>query len=155
MRYSLLKSKRGIGIAEILVASLVLGFLFTALLQLQESNRIALLLIRSRDGASAVAQDVIDSLSSIGISSLNGTGENNEIKLKKTRRWEGQPGLVPYTIKVDYDVTVKIGANDVYQNTESSKFETINNVFAKPINVNVSWKTNGFSHSINVSGVLR
>lgn len=148
-------NKRGIGIAEILVASLVLGFMLTALLQLQKSNRVALLQIRSRDGATAVAQEVMDSLSAIGISSLNGVGENNEIKLKKTRKWESQPGTVPYTITVDYDVTVKVSGEDLYHNTESSKFETINNVFAKKIDVNVAWKLGGGTQSINVSGVLR
>lgn len=148
-------NKRGIGIAEILVASLVLGFMLTALLQLQKSNRIALLQIRSRDGATAVAQEVMDSLSAIGISSLNGVGENNEIKLKKTRKWESQPGSVPYTITVDYDVTVTVSGEDLYHNTESSKFETIENVFAKKIDVNVAWKLGGNTQSINVSGVLR
>lgn len=152
---NLLRNKRGIGIAEILVASLVLGFMFTALLQLQKSNRYALLQIRSRDGATAVAQDVMDSLSAIGISSLNGVGEDNEIKLKKTRKWESQPGAVPYTIKVDYDVTVKVSGEDLYHNTETSKFETIENVFAKKIDVNVAWKLGGNTQSINVSGVLR
>lgn len=148
-------NKRGIGIAEILVASLVLGFMLTALLQLQKSNRIALLQIRSRDGATAVAQEVMDSLSAIGISSLNGVGEKNEIKLKKTRKWESQPGSVPYTVTVDYDVTVTVSGEDLYHNTESSKFETIENVFAKKIDVNVAWKLGGNTQSINVSGVLR
>lgn len=150
-------NKRGIGIAEILIASLVLGFMFSALLQLQKSNRYALLQIRSRDGATAVAQDVMDSLSAIGISSLNGVGEDNEIKLKKTRRWESQPGpgANSYTITVDYDVTIKVGDENTYHNTESSKFETIENVFAKKIDVNVAWKLGGNTQSINVSGVLR
>ncbi|MCQ2105298.1 MAG: type II secretion system protein [Fibrobacter sp.] len=148
-------NKRGIGITEILIASLVLGFLLTALLQLQESNRLALLRIRSRDGAVDVARDVMDSLSAIGISSLRGVGDDNEIKLQRSRSWEGQPGLVPYTIKVDYDVTVKVSGDDLFHSTESSKFETIDNVFAKKIDVNVAWQFKGTTQSINVSGVLR
>lgn len=152
---SLRKNKRGIGITEILIAALVLGFLYTALLQLQKSNRDALLIIRARDGATTVAQDIMDSLSAIGIASLRGAGPDNEIKIQRTRTWEGQPGEISYTIKVDYDITVKVSGDELYQNTEVSKLDTIHNVFAKRIDVKVGWLFKGTPHSINVSGVLR
>ena len=38
--------KRGFGIVEVLIAAAVLGFLYTALLNLQSGNRDALLRIR-------------------------------------------------------------------------------------------------------------
>ena len=54
--------KRGFGIVEVLVAAAVLGFLYMAVLNLQSGNRDALLRIRGRDGATEVAQNIIDSL---------------------------------------------------------------------------------------------
>ena len=50
---------RGFGIIEILISIVVLGFLMTALLNLQLGNRDALLRIRARDGAVDVAQDAM------------------------------------------------------------------------------------------------
>ena len=62
--------KRGFGIVEVLIAAAVLGFLYTALLNLQSGNRDALLRIRGRDGATEVAQSLIDSLGALGVASL-------------------------------------------------------------------------------------
>ena len=55
------KLKRGFGIVEVLVAAAVLGFLYVAVLNLQSGNRESLLRIRGRDGATEVAQNIIDS----------------------------------------------------------------------------------------------
>ena len=62
--------KRGFGIMEVMVAALVLGLLYAAICQLQKGNRDALLRIRGRDGATEVAQNVIDDLSSKGLASF-------------------------------------------------------------------------------------
>ena len=66
----LLKNKKGFGIVEILVAAAVLGFMYMAILNLQGGNHDALLRIRGRDGAIEVAQQVLDSLKSVGIASI-------------------------------------------------------------------------------------
>ena len=66
-----LGKKSGFGIVEVLIAAAVLGFLYMALLNLQSGNREALLRIRGRDGATEVAQNLIDSLGSLGIARLS------------------------------------------------------------------------------------
>ena len=63
--------KRGFGIVEALVAAAVLGFMYMAILHLQEGNHDALLRIRGRDGATEVAQNLIDSLGALGVASLS------------------------------------------------------------------------------------
>ena len=60
-----LGKKSGFGIVEVLVAAAVLGFLYVALLNLQGGNHDALLRIRGRDGATEVAQNLIDSLGAL------------------------------------------------------------------------------------------
>ena len=69
-----LRRKRGIGIMEVLVAALVLGLLYLAVSRLQSGNRDTLLRIRGRDGATEVAQNIIDEMSSRGLASF--TEEN-------------------------------------------------------------------------------
>ena len=65
-----MKERKGFGIVEVLISAAVLGFLYLALLQLQLGNRQSLLRIRGRDGAVEVAQQVLDSLQSIGASGI-------------------------------------------------------------------------------------
>ena len=83
-------AKKGFGIIEVLIAIAVLGFLYVALNHLQTGNRDTLLRIRGRDGAIEVAQQVVDSLSSLGISSLT-SGSTITIDTI-TRTWKGKPG---------------------------------------------------------------
>ena len=95
------QGKRGFGIAEVLIAAAVLGFLYMAVMNLQSGNRDALLRIRGRDGATEVAQQIIDTLSARGIAELSddklvscGAGC---LTLAKTG---GAGALEPDTIKV-------------------------------------------------------
>ena len=67
---SLLKNKKGFGIVEILVAAAVLGFMYMAVLNMHGGNHDALLRIRGRDGAVDVAQQVLDSLKSVGLAAI-------------------------------------------------------------------------------------
>ena len=64
------KNKRGIGIIEVMVAALVLGILYAAVSNLQKGNRETLLRIRGRDGATEVAQNIIDEISAQGLASF-------------------------------------------------------------------------------------
>ncbi|MCQ2097185.1 MAG: type II secretion system protein [Fibrobacter sp.] len=150
-------NKRGIGIAEILVAAAVLGFLLTALNQLQKSNYESLWRIRARDGANMVAQDVLDSLNAVGIAALSNNNTARIIKLVRSREWESQPGLLNYTIHVDYDVTVSLSDDAMFQSENTSNYldSPIKHVYAKNATVNVAWKLKGKTHSISVSGVVR
>ena len=64
-----MKNKKGFGITEVLISAMVLGLLYMAILHMQTGNREALLRIRGRDGATEVAQNMIESLGAQGLSS--------------------------------------------------------------------------------------
>ena len=161
------RTKRGFGIVEVLVAAAVLGFLYMAVLNLQGSNRDALLRIRGRDGATEVAQNIIDSLGALGIASLS------DAKLPKTpggatdykivlppisRSWEGQPGAIKNTMTVVYNAEVTVSPDADYMAKTSSMMlgtDSIAHVYAKRLDVKVSWQFKNSTQSITVSGVIR
>jgi len=150
----LLKNKKGFGIVEILVAAAVLGFMYMAVLNLQGGNHDALLRIRGRDGAVEVAQQVLDSLKSVGIASIpskansDTTFEVDAIN-RKWARGLGDSATVTYTP----EVTVAATSNYTSQNT--SQFETLQHVYAKQVKVKVYWDFKGSTQSIEVSSVVR
>ena len=178
------KSKHGVGIMEVMIAALVLGLLYTAVSNLQRGNREALLRIRGRDGATEVAQNVIDSLGALGLANFSNDNliENTDgtWSLAKvttdgssktrdtifiTRTWEGQPGLMTNTMSVKYTVVVNFSADSSYQAktgslllgndcTESSS-NCVSHVYAKRLDVSVSWPYKASRQSISVSGVIR
>ncbi|MCQ2097189.1 MAG: type II secretion system protein [Fibrobacter sp.] len=147
--------KAGIGIAEILVASVVLGFLLVALSKLQLSNRESVIRTRSRDAAVEIAQEVLDSLSAVGVAALHGDGNTNTINLVKQREWKQTPGDVETTSRMNYTVRVEVSPDEDFQNREVSKFDTTRHVYARRLNVNVSWIFKGTPTSINVTGMVR
>ena len=175
--------KRGIGILEVMVAALVLGILYAAVSNLQKCNREALLRIRGRDGATEIAQNVIDSLGALGLASFTDdmlvTDGDGNLTLAKTiedgtrvpdtiritRKWMGQPGLTENTMSVTYSVTVDVSQDADYAVKSGSKFlgedcsaddsNCAVHVFAKRLNVTVSWPFKNSTQSINVSGVIR
>lgn len=157
-----MKSKKGIGIMEIVVAALVLGILYMAVSNLQKGNREALLRIRGRDGATVVAQNVIDSLGAIGLSSLGDDASFNADSNKYilapiyvSRSWEGQPGLISNTITVDYEVNVEVSPDTLFLARSPSYLDTVKHVYAKRLDVRVSWLFKNSIQSISVSSVIR
>lgn len=150
----LLKDKKGFGIVEILVAAAVLGFMYMAVLNLQGGNHDALLRIRGRDGAIEVAQQVLDSLKSVGIASIpskaltDTTFDVQDIE-RKWARGLGDSATVTYT------PTVTVSATQNYTSTDASQYETIHHVYAKQVKVKVSWNFKGSTQSIEVSSVIR
>lgn len=147
--------KAGIGIAEILVAAAVLGFLLVALNNLQMSNRESVIRTRSRDAAVEIAQEVLDSLSAVGVAALHGDDNTNVITLVKRKEWKHTPGLVETTSSMDYTVKVQVSPKEDFQNKEVSMFDTTRHVYARRLDVNVSWKFKGTPTSINVTGIVR
>ncbi len=150
----LLKNKKGFGIVEILVAAAVLGFMYMAVLNLQGGNHDALLRIRGRDGAVEVAQQVLDSLKSVGIASIPSKANSDttfevEAINRKWARGLGDSATVTYTP----EVTVAATSNYTSQNT--SQFETLQHVYAKQVKVKVYWDFKGSTQSIEVSSVVR
>ncbi|MCF0224251.1 MAG: type II secretion system protein [Fibrobacter sp.] len=176
--WKMLKNKSGFGIVEVLVSAVVLGFLLTALLNLQGSNRDTLLRLRGRDGAVEVAQSIIDSLNRSGLTSLGNAAdttlyfcdENYECSTKdasgeKTtdqnlkkfmqRTWEGQPGLIKNTMTVNYRAQVLVSKDGDYTAESQSYFENVKHVYAKQVHVKVFWKFKSTEYSIDVSGVIK
>lgn len=151
--------KKGFGIMEVLVAAAVMGFMLMGIYTLQAGNRDVLLRIRGRDGANEVAREVIDSLSAVGVASLHGTSVDDNgfetIVIPKQRKWVGQPGVVAHDIVVDYSVNVRIAPEETYQNMEISKFGTYKHVYAKRLDLTVTWRYKNTPFSIKVASVVR
>ncbi|WP_298770277.1 type II secretion system protein [uncultured Fibrobacter sp.] len=158
--------KAGFGIMEVLVSSVVLGFLYMALLNLQKGNHEALLRIRGRDGATEVAQNIIDSLSSLGLASLSDqalgidpvTGSMEPMKITAERKWDVQFGLSPDSMKVEYEADVVVSPDADYMAKSSSLLlgeAGAEHVYAKRVDVTVNWWFKGSKQSIKVSGVIR
>lgn len=150
----LLKNKKGFGIVEILVAAAVLGFMYMAVLNLQGGNHDALLRIRGRDGAIEVAQQVLDSLKSVGIASIpskaltDTTFDVQDIE----RKWARSLGD---SATVTYSSQVTVSATENYTSRSESNYETVSHVYAKQVKVKVSWNFKGSTQSIEVSSVIR
>lgn len=161
--------KRGFGIMEVMVAALVLGLLYAAVCQLQKGNRESLLRIRGRDGATEVAQNIIDELSARGVAyftddNMTPCGENCLAMAvpSVTRTWKGQPGIGSYDISITYDISIRVSSDteDKYRAQESTLLskntaESLSHVYAKRLDVTVSWPYKGSTQSITVSGVIR
>ena len=181
------RRKRGIGILEVMVAALVLGILYAAVSNLQKGNRDALLRIRGRDGATEVAQNIIDKLGVKGLAYftdanlkkdddnnlwlkqftdselstwLVATSEKEPDTIKISRTWKGQPGLVENTMSVDYKVIAKFSSDEDYDASATTQYlqttlSSNSHIYAKRLDVIVSWPFNGSTQSISVSGVIR
>ncbi|MBR6833652.1 MAG: type II secretion system protein [Fibrobacter sp.] len=150
--------KRGFGIVEVLVAAAVLGFLYMAVLNLQGSNRDALLRIRSRDGATEVAQNIIDSLGALGVARLSdaSVGASGKISIPNIERvWKGQPGAIDHDMKVVYNAEVTVSHDADYMSNNTTMLQSVQHVYAKRLDVKVSWRFKNSTQSITVSGVIR
>ena len=158
MDYSSVKHKRGVGIVEALVASAVLGLLLVALLNFQSGNRESLLRIRGRDGAVAVAHNVMDSLNAVGLTAIempvDGEGNSVPLVINRQMEWVGTPGLMEHTMRVEYTVSVSI-TDDGYVSTETSDLRNETHVYAKRLNVLVEWPFKNSTQSITLTGVIR
>lgn len=147
LRRKIFGNLSGFGIVEVLISAAVLGFLYLALLHMQVGNREALLRIRGRDGAVEVAQNIIDSLKTVGVASITSFSKDNIVK-----SWERGPGG---TSTVTYKADVTVGNANEYKATTKSNYENVEHVYAKQVNVKVSWNFKGSEQSVNVSSVVR
>lgn len=147
LRKKLFGSMSGFGIVEVLISAAVLGFLYLALLHMQVGNREALLRIRGRDGAVEVAQNIIDSLKTVGVSSITSFSKNDIVK-----SWDRGTGGKS---SVTYSADVTVGSASEYKTETSSYYDNIEHVYAKQVDVKVSWNFKGSVQSVNVSSVVR
>ncbi len=165
----LIKSKKGFGITEVLISAVVLGLLYMAILHMQTGNREALLRIRGRDGAIEVAQQVIDSLNRIGIASIpdesTPPGDDSEDEVVGhdyiwkwdpiQRSWDRGEKVGGGQSTIAYTPTITVSPTTDYTATNESNLETVSHVYAKQVNVQVSWQFKGSTQSINMSTVIR
>ena len=163
------KLKNGFGITEVLISAVVLGLLYMAILHMQTGNREAMLRIRGRDGAVEVAQQVIDSLNRIGIASIpdvsshtdgdgNTLDENNNLIVPLPaiqRSWDRGVGATGDKATIEYTPVVTVMPTTDYTATSESSLENVSHVYAKQVNVEVSWQFKGSTQSINMSTVIR
>lgn len=163
-RFQNMKYKRGFGIAEVLVAALVLGFLYLALLNMQKGNREALLRIRGRDGAVEVAQNIMDSLRTVGIAGLTDCVKSDDAEknceIKDTLGWDrgrfvGGDKIENNKARIIYTSEVTFSPDAEYTAEAKSQYETVQHVYAKRALVKVSWPFKGSTQSIDIEGVIR
>ncbi|WP_290744916.1 type IV pilus modification PilV family protein [Fibrobacter sp. UBA4309] len=152
-----LKNKKGFGITEVLVSALVLGLLYMAVLHMQTGNREALLRIRGRDGAVEVAQQVLDSLNRIGIASIpsDPTSSTSYTLDPITRSWDRGSKVGGGNSFIEYTPTVTVSPTNDYVAENTSSYESVSHVYAKQVNVKVSWNFKGSTQSIDMSAVIR
>lgn len=148
------KKKAGFGITEVMIAAAVLGFLYLAVLNLQKGNHDAFLRIRGRDGAIEVAQQIIDSLKSVGIASIPSKENADTVFVLNdiSRSWDRGLGG---TVTVKYTPTITVKPTSDYSVSQNSDFQTINHVYAKQFDVTVEWDFLNSRQSISVTGVAK
>lgn len=151
-----MKERKGFGIVEVLVSAAVLGFLYLALLNLQLGNRQSLLRIRGRDGAVEVAQQVLDSLQSIGATGVKSCSkpgsDTTYLGLDYERSWDRGPGGKS---RIVYKTQITVKKDQDYAQSEVTGLGTVSHVYAKNVVVKVSWPFKGSTQSIDISGVIR
>jgi len=146
-------TKKGFGIIEVLIAIAALGFLYMAVNHLQTGNRDTLLRIRGRDGAIEVAQQVVDSLSNLGVSSLESGSTIVIPEIKRT--WKGQPGSEQYEMTVKYEAKIVVGNDAPFTRSETTAYESTSHVYGKHLDVTISWKYKASEQSISVSRIIQ
>jgi prepilin-type N-terminal cleavage/methylation domain-containing protein len=156
-------SKKGFGLLEVMVAALVLGFLIVGLTRLQMGNREAALRIRTRDAAQIVAQQFIDSLSSVGVNSIDNEKLKEEV-IERVYKWQGKNLRATDSITSKITYTIKADVNDIATEEEKSNFTESSqtkssHVRAKKVDLIVSWepfqdKSRG-TQSINLSRIIK
>lgn len=169
----IMKNKKGFGITEVLISAVVLGLLYMAILHMQTGNREALLRIRGRDGAIEVAQQVIDEMNRMGIASIpdaqnhaSGVGTVDEdgnytfdwntfTNTTVSRSWDRGEKVGGGKSTIEYTPTVTVSPTAGYTATSESNLEPVSHVYAKQVNVQVSWQFKGSTQSINMSTVIR
>ncbi len=152
--------KKGFGIIEVLLAAVVLGFLVVGLTQLQVGNRESILRVRARDTANFVAQNVLDSIGSVGLNSLVEIDENEPGVIYKNPEYiYNFDGKNVGKVEVKYDVRVELKESDEYKRIETTMFNSseanATNVYNKKLEATVSWDFKKSKQSITMAKVVR
>ena len=154
----MMKNKKGFGITEVLISAFVLGLLYMAVLHMQTGNREAVLRIRGRDGAIEVAQEVIDSLNRAGLASIASNPETaTSFDMPDVvRSWDRGEKVGGGQASITYKSKVTVSPTNEYTATSGSTYDpNVSHIYAKQVNVQVSWDFKGSTQSINMSTIIR
>ena len=137
-----------------LVATAVLGCTYMAIRDFRSGNGDALLRIRGRDGAVEVAQQVLDSLKSVGVESIpsKALADTTFNVQKINRKWARGLGD---SATVTYSSQVTVAATSSNSLQTPAPFEMASHIYAKQVTVTVFWNFKGSKQSIEVSSVIR
>ena len=114
-----------------------------------------------------MAQQVIDSLNRIGIASIpdptSAAAGDEHVQNGNyvwtwdpiQRSWERGSKVGGGQTTIAYTPTVTVSPTTEYTATNGSNLETVSHVYAKQVNVQVSWQFKGSRQSINMSTVIR
>lgn len=133
-------NKSGFGLLEVVASILVMAFTVLAINLLQLSNRETVLRIQQRNEASAIAQNVIDSLNAIGITSIYSTSSPFVVV--------GSPHRMK-TTGTTYTKQYKVSI------AAEPRFSSEKHIIAQKVDIVVSWKAKETNHSIKVSTVVQ
>jgi len=149
--------KKGFGLLEVMFAAVVLGFLLVGLNLLQKGNRDAVIRIRTRDAAQIIAQNFIDSLSRLGISSVDTTSGKDTTVFYE---WKGNNEKI--TEKRSYNINYKIEIVDDLKSVDSSDYVKYNpsdvntvHISAKRVTLTVSWPFKNTPMSIKEERIIK
>jgi prepilin-type N-terminal cleavage/methylation domain-containing protein len=154
--------KKGFGLLEVLLAAVVLGFLMVGLNKLQMANREAILRVRARDAANFIAQQVLDSIGSLGINSIQKKVDcgGNLVYCKDKYTYNFENTSIGISTPIDYKVEVEL-----LSNTQSSEERTnltkadntipTTNTYAKNLQATVEWEFKKTKQSIQMAKVVR
>ena len=150
-------NKKGFGITEVLIAAVVLGLMYMAILHMQTGNRETLIRIRGRDGAIEVAQQVLDSLKRVGVAAIPSKSDTTFVFTVDTisRSWGRGENVGGGSSVIKYVPVVTVSPTSDYEAKNESEYETVSHIYAKQVNVEVTWMFKGSPQSINVSSVVR
>lgn len=137
-----MKTRRGFGLVEALVAMIILALLFTGVMVMNYSNHKAALRIATRNQATNVGQRVLDSLQVLGLTMVqagSGTVVGDSLRtVSGAFRYEYR-----WTATVD-EMTTTVGPTGLEATT----------IRAKKVDLVVRWTLDSHENSISLSTVV-
>jgi prepilin-type N-terminal cleavage/methylation domain-containing protein len=143
-----MKSKAGFGLIEIVASMVIFALMFSAVMEMQYVNRAAALRMQTRNEANQIAQNVADSLQTLGIASVR----SGTFTRSGPSRNLAQGGAVStqFTVAV---VATTVLAKEISTGSGSSAIN-FQHEQSKKLDIRVSWTTSGHTFSITHEAVV-
>jgi prepilin-type N-terminal cleavage/methylation domain-containing protein len=142
------KSKQGFGIMEVVVSMVIMALMASAVMYMQYWNRVAALRIQTRNEATQIAQNYLDSLRAQGLASV--VAIPHDTVFGSVRNLMGGA-----SVRTKYVVVVSV-ADQMTSNpiNVSGTSYTATHSYSKQLNVDVSWVLNKGTYHIKLAGVV-